>query len=102
MGTRGVFLPWAAGARFGLPTPRLRIDLGPVPVRACVTTFSFPKLEDIPIVSDIYAMYKEKQREKEHLEMQKIGRCVRAYACVCARVHGRVFMPTHVGALTRT
>lgn len=34
----------------------------------------FPKLEDIPIVSDIYAMFKEKQKEKAHQEMQKIGR----------------------------
>ena len=70
----------------------MRINLNPTHARVGVAPSRFPKLEDIPIVSDIYAIYKEKQKEKAHQEMQKIGRCVRGHAPVAACVGAHALM----------
>jgi hypothetical protein len=34
----------------------------------------FPKIQDIPVISDLYRMYKDSEREKKHEEMRKIGK----------------------------
>jgi hypothetical protein len=44
-----------------------------MPVRV-LSLVSFPKLEDIPIISTLYGMYKEAEADKKNKEMQKIGR----------------------------
>ena len=90
--------------RSRVPAVPLCIDLSPHPAHAGVAPCRFPKLEDIPIVSDIYAMFKEKQKEKAHQEMQKIGRCVHVLAsastraCKCAWVWAHVGVRTHMHA----
>jgi hypothetical protein len=34
----------------------------------------FPKIEEIPVISSIYAMYQGMQKEKKHAEMRAVGK----------------------------